>query len=153
MTAQNITMRSQGGRNPSTLTTSGRTSRRPQSGYERGLTGTLQKNDGWRDESLLTSAGKIVFYPLSFDVLETLSFPRDNGARTGPVEMVRSISVSVCLHWFLSPVSLYLANLLTFILSLYLSPYLSPLCHTLETSLPHASGNGTQSVLRAGTEV
>jgi hypothetical protein len=81
MTSQQIKLRSQGSRNPSTHNPSKgtphqRQHQRPQSGYERGLSGTLQKNDGWRDDSLLSEAGKICFYPLSFDVLETLSFPR-----------------------------------------------------------------------------
>mmetsp|Transcript_24777 Transcript_24777/g.36547 ORF Transcript_24777/g.36547 Transcript_24777/m.36547 type:complete len:493 (+) Transcript_24777:77-1555(+) len=44
-----------------------------RSGYERYLKGTLLHNH-WRDEDLMTGNGKICFHPLSFDVLETLSF-------------------------------------------------------------------------------
>lgn len=78
MTSHQITLRNNGSRDPPvTLRNSfkAKSMRRPQSGYERGLSGTLQKNDGWRDEELLSNAGKISFYPLSFDVLETLTFP------------------------------------------------------------------------------
>lgn len=90
MTTQQITLRSQGSASNRPLNTTGLkgTSRRPQSGYERGLAGTLQKNDGWRDESLLSNAGKISFYPLSFDVLETLSFAPAKTA-SGSVQKVR----------------------------------------------------------------
>ena len=90
MTAEQITMRSNGSRIPTGMNTTAGCTRRPQSGYERGLAGTLQKNDGWRDQPLLSNAGKIAFYPLSFDVLETLSFPRATKTVNGEIEKVAS---------------------------------------------------------------
>lgn len=45
----------------------------PQSGYDRGLKGTLLI-DEWRKDELMKSDGKICYHPLSYDVLETLTF-------------------------------------------------------------------------------
>jgi hypothetical protein len=52
-----------------------RTSRpiHPQSGYDRGLKGTLLI-DEWRGDELMKSDGKICYHPLSYDVLETLTY-------------------------------------------------------------------------------
>lgn len=86
MTALEMSLRSRGSYTPGRPDSgTNKHSRRPQSGYERGLAGTLQKNDGWRDDSLLSDAGKISFHPLSLDVLETLTFPRVKGEQDGHV--------------------------------------------------------------------
>jgi hypothetical protein len=45
----------------------------PQSGYDRGLKGTLLIDD-WRNDELMKSDGKICYHPLSYDVLETLTY-------------------------------------------------------------------------------
>jgi len=89
MTSQQIILRSQGSvAKPlgDVKKKGGDAARRPQSGYERGLSGTLQKNDGWRDEPLLSGAGKISYNPLSFNVLETLSFSPATKSETGGVQ-------------------------------------------------------------------
>lgn len=45
----------------------------PPSGYHRGLKGTLLIDD-WRNDELMKGDGKICFRPLSYDVLETLTY-------------------------------------------------------------------------------
>jgi hypothetical protein len=45
----------------------------PQSGYDRGLKGTLLI-DEWRKDELMKNDGKICYHPLSYDVLETLTY-------------------------------------------------------------------------------
>lgn len=78
MSAHMISLRSHAAVTHSSTHSATCNSRRPQSGYERGLSGTLHKNDGWRDAELM-AGGKINFYALSFDVLETLTFPPKSG--------------------------------------------------------------------------
>ena len=71
----------------------------PTSGYERGLKGTLYA-DFWRSEELMRADGKICFHPLSYDVLETLTYgPPDatNNILQNDV-FVSDIVVVFCVH-------------------------------------------------------
>jgi hypothetical protein len=63
----------------------------PTSGYERGLRGTLLLNE-WRAQELMGSDGKICFHPLSYDVLETITYgPAD--PNRNPLEGVKFVSL------------------------------------------------------------